>query len=261
MSISLAGGWRRQRAVPLRVCRGLAVICPAASATALPSRQRRHCNAAPHRSPPQAPPARARAPIIPRQRLHRDIIGHQQPVKADVLARIIAIIAGRLRGGACASMASKTICAVIAIGRSASAVNGAKSCASSSARSTVDRGRSLWLSTVARPWPGICLSTGNTPPASSPSATAAPSRRSPSRGSRNSGCAGKRMGLGPATSASGAQLASIPSAPIPPRSAGSAATSRARPGGLRLDPGPAAAAIRANGARASAAPARLPDRW
>ena len=38
-------------------------------------------------------------------------------------------------------------------------------------------GRLRWLSALARPWPGMCLSTGSTPPSSSPSATAAAMRR------------------------------------------------------------------------------------
>ena len=41
---------------------------------------------------------------------------------------------------------------------------------------TATRGSSRWLSTSARPWPGMCLITGMQPAACSPSATARPSR-------------------------------------------------------------------------------------
>ena len=37
------------------------------------------------------------------------------------------------------------------------------------------RGSDRWLSALARPWPGTCLITGSTPPASVPSITARPS--------------------------------------------------------------------------------------
>ena len=74
-------------------------------------------------------------------------------------------------------MAVYTTCAVIPSGRSASGRNAAKSVASSVARSVSTTGSSPWLSAVARPWPGRCLSTGSTPPAISPSATAARQRR------------------------------------------------------------------------------------
>ena len=44
--------------------------------------------------------------------------------------------------------------------------------ASSSIAGLDRRGRRRWLSTCARPWPGICLMTGSTPPSSSPAHTA-----------------------------------------------------------------------------------------
>ena len=53
--------------------------------------------------------------------------------------------------------------------------NGTKSCRSSSARDASTTGRSWWLSAAARPCPGMCLMTGSTPPAISPSAAARPS--------------------------------------------------------------------------------------
>ncbi|MNV82087.1 hypothetical protein D3C71_1758000 [compost metagenome] len=80
------------------------------------------------------------------------------------------VVAGRL-----ASMAVKTTWAVMAIGMSDRALNGAKSQASSVSRSVSTTGRSWWLSEKARPWPGMCLMIGRTPPASRPSAAARPS--------------------------------------------------------------------------------------
>ena len=47
---------------------------------------------------------------------------------------------------------------------SPAAGTGVKSCASSSAIVASTCGTSWWLSTVARPWPGMCLMTGSTPP-------------------------------------------------------------------------------------------------
>ena len=46
----------------------------------------------------------------------------------------------------------------------------------SSSRPVSTTRQAWWLSTWARPWPGMCLMTGSTPPASSPSHTARPSR-------------------------------------------------------------------------------------
>src|SRR5580692_3135608 len=74
--------------------------------------------------------------------------------------------------GATASMALNTTCAVMPSGRPASGRKAAKSLASSVARSVATTGSRLWLSAVARPWPGICLSTGSTPPSARPSAMA-----------------------------------------------------------------------------------------
>ena len=79
------------------------------------------------------------------------------------------VVAGRL-----ASTAVKTTWAVIAIGMSDRALNGAKSQASSSSIAVSTTGRSWWLSEKARPWPGMCLMIGRTPPASRPSAAARP---------------------------------------------------------------------------------------
>src|SRR5580704_12442659 len=74
--------------------------------------------------------------------------------------------------GATGSMALNTTCAVMPSGRPARGRKAAKSVASSVARSAVTTGSRLWLSAVARPWPGMCLSTGRTPPSAKPSAIA-----------------------------------------------------------------------------------------
>ena len=58
------------------------------------------------------------------------------------------------------------------IGSAASGRKAAKSVASSVARSVSTTGSFWWLSAVARPWPGMCLSTGKTPPSARPSAMA-----------------------------------------------------------------------------------------
>jgi len=77
---------------------------------------------------------------------------------------------GDVVAGAVSSIAEKTTCAVIAIGRSRSALKGRKSRAASASRDAATIGNSRWLSTFARPWPGMCLTTGATPPAIRPSA-------------------------------------------------------------------------------------------
>ena len=111
------------------------------------------------------------------------------------------------------SIAVNTTCAVIAIGSVASGRKAAKSVASSVSRSALTTGSLLWLSAVARPWPGICLSTGRTPPSCKPSAIAASKRRHlvrrrcHRRGRRSPD---RRRTTG--TSASGRQSTSMPSA-------------------------------------------------
>ena len=73
--------------------------------------------------------------------------------------------------GLAASISENTTCAVIAAGMLANDLNGTKSLFDSSAYGVATTGRSRWLSAVARPWPGMCLMTGTTPPAINPSAT------------------------------------------------------------------------------------------
>ena len=75
--------------------------------------------------------------------------------------------------GATGSMALNTTCAVMPSGRPASGRKASKSLPSRVSRSVSTTGSARWLSAVARPWPGRCLTTGRTPPFSSPSAAAA----------------------------------------------------------------------------------------
>src|SRR6516165_9855899 len=78
--------------------------------------------------------------------------------------------------GAIGSIAVYTIWAVIPSGRSESGRNAAKSVVLRVSRSVSTMGSAPWLSAVARPCPGMCLSTGRTPPARRPSATARASK-------------------------------------------------------------------------------------
>ena len=96
---------------------------------------------------------------------------------------------------------------------SASARNGTKSVRSSSARGASTTGSSRWLSARARPWPGMCLITGSTPPVEKPSAAARRDRRDAARVGAVGAVADRRRAT-PATgtSATGAQSTSMPSA-------------------------------------------------
>ena len=64
--------------------------------------------------------------------------------------------------------------AVIAIGMAFRALNGRKSVTASVSCAVSTTGRERWLSTPARPWPGICLITGSTPPSIRPWAASRP---------------------------------------------------------------------------------------
>ena len=59
--------------------------------------------------------------------------------------------------------------------RRAARERGTKSRARSAASGASTCGSTAWLSLVARPWPGMCLTAGTIPPACKPSATARPS--------------------------------------------------------------------------------------
>src|SRR5450830_118172 len=74
--------------------------------------------------------------------------------------------------GASGSMAENTTWAVMPSGREAKGRKAAKSVDSRVARSVSTTGNLAWLSMLARPCPGRCLSTGRTPPASRPCAIA-----------------------------------------------------------------------------------------
>ena len=125
----------------------------------------------------EAPLRRARR-ALPRQRLHREIVAHEQPVEADRAAH------DHSRSPAAKSWPARSRIDVRVddmrrhrqrqvrqrperreVGRL------------SSARGASTTGSSRWLSRAARPCPGMCLITGSTPPASRPSATAPAERR------------------------------------------------------------------------------------
>ncbi len=83
---------------------------------------------------------------------------------------------------------------------------------SSVARSACTTGSLRWLSALARPWPGMCLSTGSTPPSARPSAIARGNAPRPSpayRHRRGRRSPGRRRCTG--TSASGRQSTLMPS--------------------------------------------------
>ena len=104
-------------------------------------------------------------------RIRLGMVGGGEGACIGAVHRIAARIDDQyeLVAGALSSIAVKTMCALIAIGRSLSAANGRKSRAASASRLAVTTGSSRWLSTLARPWPGMCLTTGTTPPARRPS--------------------------------------------------------------------------------------------
>ena len=115
---------------------------------------------------------------------------------------------------------------------------------------------------MARPCPGMCFTTGSTPPSRRPRATSRADLqpRSPHR-CRSSGFSGTDGSASVATSTVGAQLPSMPTA----RSSAAMRRERRRIARAASAPAerapcPAAAAIRASAARAAAAPDRPPDR-
>src|SRR5215212_5518330 len=123
-------------------------------------------------SQPAASAARTRSPIVPDSApIDRSslISSPLKPIESRITC---ATIVAEVVAGAMGSNAVNTTCAVMPIGSCASGRNAAKSLTSSNARSALTTGSCWWLSAVARPWPGKCLSTGNTPPAMSPFATA-----------------------------------------------------------------------------------------
>ena len=93
-------------------------------------------------------------------------------------------------------MAVNTTCAVMPSGRAGSGMKAAKSVSSRVLRSVATTGSRAWLSAVARPWPGMCLTTGSTPPACSPAATAAAMRGDLVRGIAIGAGTDHRVGAG-----------------------------------------------------------------
>ncbi len=162
-------------------------------------------------------PGRPRRPRsagdIALKRLHRDVVRHQQAHQSRSRRGSAGPSQARsLR--AQSSIASNTIWAVIAIGRSASALNGAKSSASSTARAG-NGVRQVEMAVDQRPaMAGHVLHDRRTPPAISPSATARASVGHPTRVRRhNSDCAARHGSRARRYRRSGAQLTSMPTRP------------------------------------------------
>src|SRR6266436_738787 len=129
-------------------------------------------------SQPAAIAARERASIEPDKapmEISSLISRPRNPSQSRITSRIRVT---EVVAGAIGSIAVYTIWAVIPSGRSERGRNAAKSVVLSVSRSVSTMGSARWLSAAARPCPGICLSTGRTPPASKPSATARASKAS-----------------------------------------------------------------------------------
>ena len=160
-SMPVGGRARRQRrrGAP----RGLAgkLAAPRAATARISSSLPLQCST---RSQPAASAARVRSAIEPESapiETSSLINSPSNPMKPRITSRIIV---AEVVAGSTGSMAVKTTCAVIPNGKFFSGRNAAKSVASSVARSACTTGSCSWLSAVARPWPGMCLSTGSTPP-------------------------------------------------------------------------------------------------
>ena len=118
--------------------------------------------------------ARSKSPL---ERLHRQVVAHQQAVEADLAAddlarsRVREVVAGR----------SGSMAAIDHMGghrhRHVGVAPGTARNRAPPAPPGAPRPPAAlrWLSAWARPWPGMCLITGRTPPAISPSAAARPS--------------------------------------------------------------------------------------
>ncbi len=115
-------------------------------------------------SHPAANAARARSPSEPLSApMERSSLINRPwyPIEPRITSRTIA---AEVVAGAIGSMAVNTTCAVMASGNPASGRKAAKSLVSSVALSALTTGSFWWLSAVARPCPGMCLTTGRTPP-------------------------------------------------------------------------------------------------
>src|SRR5215468_8004293 len=128
------------------------------------------------RSQPAAIAARERSSIEPDKapmEISSPISRPRNPSQSRITSRtrVTEVVAGAI-----GSIAVYTIWAVIPSGRSDSGRNAAKSVVLRVSRSVSTMGSAPWLSAVARPCPGMCLSTGRTPPARRPSATARASK-------------------------------------------------------------------------------------
>ena len=95
-------------------------------------------------------------------------------------------------------------------GMPAAMAKGAKSMRDNSSCPASTTGRSKWLSTVARPWPGMCLITGATPPAISPAHAAKPNAPTMLGSAENARSPMAPVVSGRATSNTGAHATEIP---------------------------------------------------
>ena len=133
------------------------------------------CSEARCRSRRPAPARRARpgSRPAPAWRGRRDSSSPSKPIWSRMISftpRADTVMA------ASGSIASNSRCPVIAHGRSDEQLERQEVGALQQvARGARPGAATAWLSTVARPWPGMCLITGMTPSAKSPSAAARPS--------------------------------------------------------------------------------------
>ena len=151
---------RASSARPARAAAGADRRPAPATAASISARLPLQCRT---RSQPAVTAAEARAPTSPDSAFIEMSSVIRRPWNA-MRCRISATIAAEVVAGS-GSTASNTICAVMPMGRSASAAKGAKSVAVRSASDAGVKGSAWWLSVRPRPWPGMCFITGRTPPA------------------------------------------------------------------------------------------------
>ena len=195
-----AAGQRRPAAAAPR-----ASAAGSASASISPDRR---CSAGRCRSRPSAASTRARGccPTAPASRCRRSSAAR----RSRSVARIRSIGTGEMVAGrgdrAHRTRHARSCRAAGRPGRRRRRNRWLRS--TSSGAST--RGRARWLSHAARPWPGMCFSTGSTPPVQQAPVPERGRRRSRCRGRcRSSGCAG-RVSVGPRDVGSGHAVASMP---------------------------------------------------
>ncbi len=176
----VAGRRRQQRSDFARAQRGQRRVGQATARSRgdrPPSRPSRRCSGAPRRSRRRAPP-RARSPIGPASApiaSRRTAGTPSNPISPRITS---AMTAGESVAGAPGRSRCRPHGRSCPPAGRASARNGAKSVARQLGRAARrPRAATLWLSAPARPWPGMCLTTGSTPPSQQPVAHRAAERR------------------------------------------------------------------------------------